>query len=271
MSLLDRYSAFAVDLDGVVWRGDEMLEGGAEAIGAIRRAGKRVLFLTNNAGYLPAWIVERLARAGIEAHEPEILTSALVARRWLVQSGLAGEKAYVLAGPEVIGQLDDLLEIVPVEPGTQVSAVIVGRDLLFDFERLAAAADAVRAGAAFVAVNRDPVMPIGGGLRPGTGAILAAVEEASGRRATVLGKPEPPMMEAAVRILGREGVLMIGDRPESDVAGARLAGWDAALVLTGVTSPEARGEPAPDYVLESLRSILEEAPPAGGQRAKESG
>lgn len=258
-SLIDRYEAFAVDLDGVVWRGEEILDGAAAAVAAIRRAGKRLLFLTNNASYLPARVVARLAAAGIDVDEHEVLTSAIAAREWIEQRGLRGTPAMVLGTREVVSQLEDLVEIVPVEPGQQAGLVIVARDVHFTFERLSAASDAVRAGAEFAAVNRDPVMPVDGGIRPGTGAILAAVEAAAGRAATVLGKPEAPMMEAAVRALGRDGVLMVGDRVESDVLGARRVGWDAALVLTGLTAPGDPLEPAPDFVLQSIAGIASDA------------
>ncbi len=99
-------------------------------------------------------------------------------------------------------------------------------------------------------------MPIeDGGMLPGTGSIVAAVEAASGRSATVLGKPEEPMMRAAAERLGRDKVLMIGDRLESDVAGAKSIGWDGALVLTGLKLTDGLMDPQPDHILTSLQSL----------------
>src|SRR5207253_11507090 len=161
-----------------------------------------------------------------------------------------------------------LLEIVPVARGVDVDVVFVARDLELTYARLAAASDAVRNGAACAASNRDNVMPGPGGFEPGTGAVLAAVEAASRRRAVSVGKPELPMMQAAAGVLGRDGVLMTGDRCDSDVAGARNIGWDAALVLTGVTRPGDPPDPPPDHVLDTLADL---APPFPGRLARARG
>lgn len=254
-TLLDRYQAFAIDLDGVVWRADRIIPQAPGAISAIRATGKPLLFLTNNASYLPTWIVGRLAGHGMAVAEDEILTSASAARDWIKREGLAGARAFVLGTQPVIDQMADLLEVVPVERGTDVDLVFVARDLAINYDRLAAASQAVRNGAVFAASNRDNVMPIVGGFDPGTGSVLAAVESASGRRAVSMGKPELPMMQAAAERLGTDGVLMIGDRVDSDVAGARSVGWAAALVMTGVTTQGMPLDPAPDYVLETLGDL----------------
>lgn len=254
--LLDRYDAFALDLDGVVWRSGSVIEGAGPAIAAIRSAGKRILFLTNNASYSPKAVVSRLGSQGIGATEDEVLNPVSVARPWLRERGLLGAPAFVLGDTEVERQFDDLVDVVPVAVGEVVQAVVVARDTRFDFSRLTAAASAVRAGAAFVAVNRDMVMPVAGGVEPGTGAILAAVEAASGRAAEVLGKPESPMMKAAQEILSGSRVVMIGDQPSSDVAGARTVGWDACIVLTGLTSSGDVIDPRPDHIFVSLADAI---------------
>jgi HAD superfamily hydrolase (TIGR01450 family) len=260
-TLLDRYSAFALDLDGVVWRGATILPGAVEALNRIRSAGKKLLLLSNNASYHPSWVIERLGKEGAQIGEDEILTSMLVARRWIGERGLGGKRAFLLVPADVVGHLADVVDPVPVERGQEVELVLVGRDTAFSFERLAAAADAIRAGATFVSVNRDPTLPAEGGrLDPGTGSVLAAIETASGLSATVLGKPEQPMMEMGAEMLGVDGVLMVGDRLSSDIAGARNIGWDAALVLSGVTDPSHPLEPAPDYVLDSLAELVEARP-----------
>jgi HAD superfamily hydrolase (TIGR01450 family) len=261
-TLLDRYSAFAFDLDGVIWLAGDILPDAPAAIHAVRDAGKRLLFLTNNAAYLPSWIVSHLAAGGIKVDEQEVLTSATAARAWIRREGLVGKRAFVLATQPVIDQLADLLEVVPVARGVEVDVVFVARDVELTYARLAAAADAVRNGAAFAASNRDNVLPIPGGFEPGTGSVLAAVEAASRRRAVGLGKPELPMMQAAADVLGRDGVLMTGDRCDSDVAGARAIGWDAALVLTGVTRAGDLLDPPPDHVLATLADLT--APRGGG-------
>jgi HAD superfamily hydrolase (TIGR01450 family) len=260
-SLVDAYAAFAVDLDGVIWRGGEIVDGAPAAVDGIRQRGKPLLFITNNGTLLPEDVARRLVDGGVEAHPGEVLTPTVVARSWIEEKSLIGEKVFVL-GPGSLGdQLADLVEVVDGEGVSGIagaSMVLVGRDTAFDFARLHAAASAVREGARLVALNRDPTMPVPGGLEPGTGALVAAVEAASGGQAVILGKPESPMMREASRRLGSEDVLMVGDRPSSDVAAAREAGWDAALVLTGVAG-DPPYEPPPDYVLASISRILQGA------------
>jgi HAD superfamily hydrolase (TIGR01450 family) len=253
--LLERYDAFAFDLDGVIWLADHIIPEAPAAIQAVRDAGKRLLFLTNNASYVPSWIVSRLAEGGIKISEDEVLTSTSATRNWIQREGLVGRRAFVLGVQTVVDGVADLLEVVPVERGTRVDVVLVARDVDLTYARLTAASDAVRDGAVFAASNRDNVMPIPGGFEPGTGSILAAVEAASSRHAVIMGKPELPMMQAAADRLGRAGVLMTGDRCDSDVAGARNIGWDAALVLTGVTKPGDPLDPAPDHVFRTLADL----------------
>jgi HAD superfamily hydrolase (TIGR01450 family) len=254
--LVDKYAAFAIDLDGVVWRGERLIDGAVEGLQAVRDAGKPMLLLTNNGGYDPDEVVERLAEGGFDLKSEEVLTTSIVARDWLIRHDLRGAPAFILAPATVAAQLSDVLRIRYVEAGQAAKVVLIGRDTELSYSRVALAADALRAGASFLSLNKDPVMPVeNGGLVPGTGSIVAAVEAASGKTATVLGKPELPMMEAAAERLGGEGVLMIGDRVESDILGAQRIGWDAALVLTGLTTGEIDADPPPTYVLSSLAAL----------------
>jgi 4-nitrophenyl phosphatase len=255
--LLERYSAFAVDLDGVIWRGDVFLDGAIDGLAAIRATGKPLIVMTNNGSYLPEEIVERLGNAGFELEISEVLTSSLVARRWITEQGLEGGSGFILGPHTVAIQFADLLELLPIEEGYSADVVLVGRDVDFTYERLRVAANSIRTGGRFLALNWDPVMPVHGGrVVPGTGSIVAALETASGEKPVVMGKPNPPMMEAGAKVLGQSPVLMIGDRIEADIMGARSMGWGAALALTGLTQSPS-GEPAPDYVLESLGALAE--------------
>jgi HAD superfamily hydrolase (TIGR01450 family) len=254
--LLEQYDAFAVDLDGVVWRGEVLLPGAVDGLKAIRATGKPMLLLTNNGGYHPAEVVERLGEGGFDLAPEEVLTTSLVAREWILEQGLRNAPAFILAPQSVAAQLDDILRIRYFETGQTARLVLVGRDTDFSYLRLTLAAEAVRAGAAFLSLNKDPVLPIEDGrMLPGTGSIVAALEAASGSAPTVLGKPEEPMMRAAAKRLGYDRVLMLGDRLESDIAGAKSIGWAGALVLTGLTLPDADMEPRPDHVLTSLQSL----------------
>jgi 4-nitrophenyl phosphatase len=233
-----------------------LIEGSIDGLKAIRATGKPMLLLTNNGGYHPAEVVERLGQGGFQLAPEEVLTTTLVAREWIVANGLEGAPTFVLAPQTVAAQLADLVRLRYLELGQTADLVLIGRDTDISYNRIALAADAIRAGAAFLSLNKDPVMPIANGARlPGTGSIVAAVEAATGHTATVLGKPEEPMMRAAAKRLGYNKVLMLGDRVESDIMGAKRIGWDGALVLTGLTAGDLLFDPQPDYVLTSLQSL----------------
>ncbi|MDQ4148701.1 MAG: HAD-IIA family hydrolase [Actinomycetota bacterium] len=254
--LLERYAAFAIDLDGVVWRGESIIEGAIEGLQAIKATGRPFVLLTNNGSYIPELVVDRLAEAGFDMPASRLLTSTIATRRWITEHGLAGESAFAM-GPNLEQQLQDLMEVRRIEPGAAARVVVVGRDEEFTYLRMKVAADSIRAGGAFVALNKDPIMPVHDGVVPGTGSIVAALEAASGAKATIIGKPQEPMMQAAADLLGAEPVLMIGDRIESDIAGARRMGWDGAIVLTGLTKTLPK-ETKPDYVLSSLGALARE-------------
>ena len=256
-TLVEEYDGFAIDLDGVVWRGADAIEGASKGLEAIRSARKPLVFLTNNAAFTPESVVERLAVAGFEADASEVITSAHAARDWINEHGMGGVPAFVLGEKAVVDQFQDILEVIPVAEGEQVQLVLVARDLDFNYQRLHLVSQAVRNGAALIAANRDVLLPVPGGFEPGTGALLAAIETASGAQAVIVGKPELPMMRAAEKRLGTAKVLMIGDQPHSDVLGARRIGWSAALVLSGVTTNVKGLDPEPDYVIPSLGSIGE--------------
>lgn len=251
--LIEKYAGFAIDLDGVVWLGEKMIDGAIEGLNAIRAAGKPLLLLTNNGGYQPTAVVERLRKQGFTLRPEELLTTSIVSREWIADNKLTGAPTFVLAPAAVSAQLADVVDIRPVEAGQKAEIVLVGRDTELSYTRLTVACDAVRSGAAFLSLNKDPMMPIeDGGVLPGTGSIVAAVEAGSGRFATVLGKPELPMMQIAARVLGTDSVLMIGDRLESDIQGAKNMGWDSALVLTGLSGGGIVLKPEPTYVVRGL-------------------
>jgi len=148
------------------------------------------------------------------------------------------------------------IAIVP-EPGHDADLVVVGWDLEFTFEKMKRATLAItNHGARLVATNEDAAYPAADGLWPGTGAIVASIEVAAGTKATVMGKPHAPMMDAAARRLeGCDHVAVVGDRPETDLAGGRSRGWTTILVLSGVTRDASTVDPEPDLVLKSLADL----------------
>lgn len=243
------------DLDGVIWRGDVPIPGSAEAVAEMRRAGFRVVFLTNNSSGRVDDYVQKLAAAGVAAARDDIGTSAQAAAALLGRDLAPGARVFACAGPGVVEALE-AHGFVAVDDGP-AEAVVVGWHRTFDFDELRRAVDTIRAGARYVATNLDPTYPAAHGLLPGAGSIAAAVSTASGQRPEVAGKPEAPMVAFVHARFGEKGV-MVGDRPSTDGALAAALGWPFALVLSGVVGqPNEEGvpEPPPPYLADDLAAL----------------
>jgi 4-nitrophenyl phosphatase len=226
----------------VVWRGEASVPGSADAVDALRAAGWRIAFVTNNSSLRVADYVQRLANHGITAASDEMCTSAQAAAVVVAAKVSAGASVLACAGPGVVEALEARgLHAVDAPPA---DAVVVGFRRDFDFDGLTRAADAVRAGALYVATNLDPTYPVPNGMIPGAGALAAAVSTASSRRPIVAGKPEQPMADLVRERYGDRGVV-VGDRPSTDGAFAATLGWPFALVMSGVAG-SVGGEPVPD-------------------------
>ena len=235
MRLADAYEAFILDLDGVLFRGDEPIAAATPTIDALRSMDKRLVFLTNNSARTPEQVAAKLTRLGIDASPEEVLTSAQATAE-LLSRHARGSTAYVIGQDGVRSALTAAgIELVDGD-APRSDFVVVGWDGGVTYEALRRATVLIRGGAKLVATNADASYPAPGGeLWPGAGAILAAVETASGAKATVVGKPHGPLFEAAVARAGTDNALMVGDRLETDIAGAVASGLDAALVLSGVS------------------------------------
>jgi HAD superfamily hydrolase (TIGR01450 family) len=259
-ALAGRYDHFLLDLDGCVWVGDEVVPGTVEAIAAVRRAGKRVAFVTNNARRGTEEFVRKLWSLGIQASLEEVVTVGGALQHVLAER-YPGSSAVVIGSPAIHRHVVDAgLRIVNRSDFvTRAQVVVVAGHDAFDYDELRDAMQAVRSGAVLLGANRDPSFPMPGGYWPGTGAILAAVEVASGATAETIGKPEPGLFLTAVDRLGPGRTLVVGDRLDTDLAGGHAAGLDGALVLSGATSPaeaDAAGEPRPVAVAENLARLL---------------
>lgn len=242
--------AWVIDLDGVVWLGSQPIPGAAGAVRRLRQAGEDVLFVTNNSFATLAEQEAKLDAFGIPA-AGDVVTSAVVGAS-LVD---AGQRVVVLGGAGIVEAVRARGAVVVDDDRADV--VIVGLDRALSYDRLDRAARAVRRGARFIATNTDATYPTAHGLLPGGGAIVAAVAVASGAEPVVAGKPCEPAAEFIRHRLGAEGV-MVGDRPDTDGAFARVLGYRFALVLSGVTSrSELPVEPAPDVVADDLASLVE--------------
>jgi HAD superfamily hydrolase (TIGR01450 family) len=253
------YDHVLLDLDGCLWVGERACDGAVEAVAALREAGRSVRFLTNDVRHGPEEFVRKLWRLGFQAAVDEVLSVGAAVQRLLADR--EGGAAFVIGSQALVDHVADAgLRVVNRTPfASRADVVVVGAHEAFVYEELKIAAQAVARGALLVGATRDPTFPMPDGPWPGTGAVLAAVEAAAGRKAdVVVGKPEPAMYDAARASFGPGRVLAVGDRLDIDIAGARRAGLDSALVLTGATSraEAAAADPRPTLVADSLAALV---------------
>ena len=272
MKLAEQFDGFLIDLDGVIWRGDDRIEGAAETILELRDAGKRVVFLTNNASMSPREYAAKLMRHRIPTQPGDIVSSAHAIVDYLKRDlRLSRGDRVHLCGTTGLGQVLRGAGLIPSD-APDVGAVVVAWNPKLTFEDVRRAADLARAGVPLIAANRDATYPAGDGLLPGTGSIIAAIETASGVSAHAVGKPEPPLFRFALDHAGTETsrTLVCGDRLETDIAGARQAGLASALVLTGVATLADLETTTidPDWVLDRIDDLVREG--ARPWRARES-
>lgn len=231
---------FIFDLDGTIWAGAHLLPGAIELVQTLRDAGRSVLFLSNSSRQGAVELADRLRRLGIPS-EPEQFVSALELAGEVVRRDLGPVPVLPLGSATMTSVLRDAGHaVLGLDQYAEARAVVVGNDPAFDFARLRAASRAVAAGAAFYAVNLDARLPLGvEGFDPGCGALVEAVAVASGRRATVIGKPFAPIFEIALARLGfpAHEVAMIGDTPEADIDGGHAAGM-ATIWVTPSGQPD---------------------------------
>lgn len=243
---------WVLDLDGVVWLAGRPIPKSPEAVARVRAAGHTVAFVTNNSGPTIGEHVAALRAAGFAAEPGEVVSSAQAAAELLEP----GSKATAVGGPGIAEALAARgVELVAFASGPD--AVVVGRAPVLDYDDLAAASSAVRAGSRFVATNTDATFPTPAGLLPGAGAVIAFLSVASGVAPTVAGKPHQAVADLLRRRFGEVGV-MVGDRIDTDGRFAALIGAPFGLVLTGVTSrSEVPTDPAPAVVAEDLSDLVE--------------
>ncbi|HEX6230822.1 MAG TPA: HAD-IIA family hydrolase [Actinomycetota bacterium] len=257
--LADRYGCVLFDLDGVLYRGEEAVPGAPETLARLRASGTRVAFLTNNSSRTAEQVAAKLERLGIPAEPSEVVTSALATADLLAARG--GGTAFVIGGEGIERALAEAgLVVLHGEPD-RADLVVVGIDEGLTYADLRTACILVRRGSRLLATNVDPTFPADGGdLWPGAGALVSAITTATGVQPEVVGKPFAPLFEAARRRAGGGSPLVVGDRLDTDIAGAAALGWDSMLVLTGVSTREelAGGSIRPTYVAEDVGALVVE-------------
>ena len=237
LSALRARKGFICDMDGVIYRGNQLLPGVREFVDWMNREGKKYLFLTNSSERSPKELQQKLGRMGLSVGEEHFYTSALATARFLSHQA-PGCTAYVIGAPGLLNALYDCgITMNDVDPDYVI----------------------VLKGARLIATNSELTGPVENGVAPACRALVSPVELATGKRAYFMGKPNPLMMRTGLKLLGvhSEEAVMVGDRMDTDVIAGLESGLDTVLVLSGCTS---RGEVddypyRPTYILNGVGDI----------------
>jgi NagD protein len=253
------------DMDGVVYRGKQLIPGAQDFIDRMRVRGIAFLFLTNNSEQTPLDLVRKMAALGIHGlDESRFLTSAMATAQFVATQKPRGS-AYVIGGA---GLATELYKVGYSLTETSPDYVVVGKTASFSFPMLKKAAQLIDGGAKFIGTNPDMTDPVEGGTEPAAGALLAAIAAATGQKPYIVGKPNSLMMIYARQMLGAhaEDCVMIGDRMDTDVVGGLEAGMRTCLVLSGVSNAQSieHFPYAPTFVYSDVSEIdLDVIAPAG--------
>ena len=255
------HDGLVLDLDGVVYRGRRAVAGAVDALAALAAARVPVAYATNNAWRPPQEVAEQLTGLGIPTTADQVVTSAEIAVDLTAAAVDPGASVLVVGGPGLRQAVASRGFRLVSRTADSPAAVVQGFAPDTAWRDLAEASYAVQNGAIWVATNTDLTFPSEWGIAPGNGALVAAVSAATGRLPLVAGKPAPAMLLAAARRTGARQVLVVGDRLDSDIAGAHAAGLGSALVLTGVSTAEMstaapRGQ-RPGFVADDLLALVE--------------
>jgi HAD superfamily hydrolase (TIGR01457 family) len=271
--MLPSYTTYLIDLDGVVYRGEELLPGAKEFVSWLNTTHKKYLFLTNNSFASETQVIAKLERLGIDTDASHVLGAGQAAVKNIARRFPNGT-VYVVGEQPLIEMVKsyalhvydhEQLANIPANTKTpanhHVEAVLVGLDRNFDYKKITEAVTAIRGGAAFIAINRDPLLPIVGDIIPGCGAMVAAIEAASSTKPEVIGKPQPTLLQEAMRTLGSQPneTIMIGDGLDTDIAGGLAAHTHTLLVLSGKDSRVdiAKSPFQPEFVYENLAAVVQ--------------
>lgn len=255
------YDAYIFDQDGTIYLGEQPLPGAAETIAALRAAGKRTIFLSNNPTKTREQYAAKLTRLGIPTPIEDIVNSSFVLVQWLLCEAPAA-RLFVVGEEPLKSDLRAAGFVLSEEAG-EIDIVVASFDRTFDYRKLQIAFDAIRAGARLVATNPDRYCPVPGGGEPDCAAMIAAIEACTGVRCDpIVGKPSPIMVATITAMLGLppERCIMVGDRLETDITMGIDAGMATCLVLTGDADRArlAASGLAPTLVLERIDGLLDD-------------
>ncbi len=251
--------AYMIDMDGVVYMSNRPMPGAVDFVSFLQEHDIPFLFLTNNASKTPEEYRERLAEMGIHVDVSRIYTSSLATARYMTERWPKGTPVYVIGISGIRQALTDAgFKILKSHRRAQV--VVVGYDPRITYARLREATLAIYHGATFIGTNPDVSLPTADGIYPGNGAILAALEAATGVEPIIIGKPSPTIFLEALERLGTrpEETAMIGDRAETDIVGAQNAGLISVFLTGGISGEKGleRLDSPPDFVFRYLGDLL---------------
>jgi glycerol 3-phosphatase-2 len=259
-ALSRQYDVALLDLDGVVYIGPLAVSGAVEALAHARADGMRLAFVTNNAARPPQVVAEHLSALGVPAEAADVTTSSQAAAHYLAERLPVGAKVLVIGTTGLIEALQErgLRAVHSADDGPL--AVVQGYSPTTDWAMLAEGAVAIARGIPWIATNLDPTVPSPRGPLPGNGSLVAALRHATGVTPVSTGKPDPTMHRESVERSRARRPLVVGDRLDTDIEGARAVGCASLLVLTGVTDAAtlllAEPNQRPDYVSLDLRGLL---------------
>ena len=270
--IISNIGGLIIDMDGVLWHGNQPLPGLAEFFATLRELQLPFVLATNNASLTQQQYIDKLAGMNVPVAPAEILTSSMATARYLKENLPQSQRRVYVIGEAGLTEplqkqgftLTDLYQVNQPEKGINdegADIVVSGLDRKLTWDKLATATLNIRAGAAFYATNADTTLPTELGEVMGNGGVLAALTAATGQTPTVIGKPEPILYQQAFEILGTDqhNTIAIGDRLNTDILGAVNAGMRSLMVLTGVSSEAdlADIDYAPDWILSDIRAITE--------------
>jgi HAD superfamily hydrolase (TIGR01450 family) len=262
---LDGADVLLLDLDGVVYRGSHAIPHAVETLTAIASGGTRVGYITNNASRRADTVAEQLRGYGLQVETDQVVTSPQAAVRLLGERLPAGARVLVIGGDGLAAPVAEAGFTVVTSADDEPDAVVQGFSPDLGWKDLAEASFALAdPDRLWVATNTDWTIPVERGIAPGNGTLVSAVHSAVGRLPVVAGKPERPLFDTAVERFGARSPFFVGDRLDTDIAGANTAGMPSALVLTGIDGPKqllsAPENARPPFVLADLRGLTEPYP-----------
>lgn len=263
--IVDRFDAFLADIDGTVASGKKPAVRAVAALERLRKTGKPLLFVTNNARRSPSVWAKHLEKMGIAARPREVVTSAVSTAAYIRRmfKSTADARVFVSGSAALRSEIrkTGVRMVSHKEAARGCDAAVIGGHGGFCYEDIATAGRAVRNGAAFIITNSNFVYPAGDGeYMPATGALAAAVEKVAGKKPVITGKPHPGIFNICLKILGAppERTAVIGDSMKTDIRGGLRAGVGTVLTLTGISKREdlKRFKYKPDYVIEDLSGLF---------------